>query len=462
MIEPSPTAKVLRAIGIAALLSIGIFVTWMLIYDRKSQSEEARRSIAQGWGGPQTIAGPELSIPYRVTSSGPNGPNGQAQVAVVQKRLTLAPVRVDATSTIEPERRARSIYEVVVYRAATQGRATFALPADLSRLNIPVGALQLDRAEIRFGVSDPRGLSANPRVRVAGQTLSLSPSSGTSLVNTGFAAPIDLTKIDPSAMTVDFAFTLRGNQSFGFAPRAGDTAWRIKSPWANPSFNGGFLPDGRAVTKDGFSADYRIGNLALGRALVFAGDDSGGAVKDASGDDAGAADPAANGSASATIDLMEPVNLYSQVDRATKYGFLFIGFTFLAFLLFDVIGGVRVAPVEYLLAGAALVLFFVLLLAFAEVIGFTAAYVLASVAIASLNTAYSAAVLHSWRRGLVIGAILLGLFATLYVLLSLEAFALLIGSVLLFAVLAGTMYLTRKLDWTGSRQSDAEMRAASE
>ena len=151
--------------------------------------------------------------------------------------------------------------------------------------------------------------------------------------------------------------------------------------------------------------------------------------------------------ATAAVSLVQPVDPYSQVDRATKYGFLFIGFTFLALLMFDVVGGVRVAPVEYLLMGAALVLFFVLLLAFAEIIGFAWAYVLASAAIAGLNTAYSAAVLKSWRRAWFIGGLLVGLYAVLYVLLSLEAYSLLIGALMLFAALAGVMYLTRQIDW---------------
>ena len=141
-----------------------------------------------------------------------------------------------------------------------------------------------------------------------------------------------------------------------------------------------------------------------------------------------------------------------QVNRATKYGFLFIGFTFLALLMFDVLGGVRVSTVEYLLMGAALILFFVLLLAFAEVIGFTPAYVLASAAIAGLNTAYSAAVLGSWRRAAFIGGLLIGLYAVLYILLSLEAYSLLIGSVLLFVALAGLMYATRRIDWGAKRE----------
>jgi inner membrane protein len=148
-----------------------------------------------------------------------------------------------------------------------------------------------------------------------------------------------------------------------------------------------------------------------------------------------------------TVGLIEPVDLYSKVNRAVKYGFLFIGFTFLAYLLFDVVGGARVAPAEYLLTGAGLVLFFVLLLAFAEVIGFTGAYLLASAAIIGLLTAYSAAVLKGWRRAGFMGALLVGLYAALFVLLNLEALSLLIGSVLLFAALAGVMFATRRIDW---------------
>ena len=156
----------------------------------------------------------------------------------------------------------------------------------------------------------------------------------------------------------------------------------------------------------------------------------------------------------ARISLMQPVDLYSQVNRATKYGFLFIGFTFLAFLMFDVIGGVRVSAVEYLLVGVGLILFFVLLLALAEVVGFTAACLIASAAIAGLNTAYSAAVLKSWRRAGYIGGLLVALYAVLYVLLSLEAYSLLIGSLMLFVALAVVMYLTRNLNWGAPREEE--------
>ena len=159
-------------------------------------------------------------------------------------------------------------------------------------------------------------------------------------------------------------------------------------------------------------------------------------------------------SQAATIGLIEPVDLYSRVDRSVKYGFLFIGFTFLAFLMFDVVGGARVATAEYLLTGAGLVLFFVLLLAFAEVIGFAWAYVVASTAVIGLLTAYSAAVLKSRKRAGFIGALLVGLYALIYVLLSLEAYSLVIVSVLLFLALAGVMYATRNVDWSRVGRSE--------
>ena len=205
------------------------------------------------------------------------------------------------------------------------------------------------------------------------------------------------------------------------------------------------------MSDKGFAATYRVGNLALGKTLVATADQGSRSepvpAEAVAPPRAGMATSPAAAAQIAQIGLMQPVDLYSQVNRSVKYGFLFIGFTFLAFLLFDVIGGVRVSTVEYLLVGAALVLFFVLLLAFAEVIGFTPAYVVASGAIIGLNTAYSAAVLKSWRRASFIGALLAVLYAVLYILLSLEAYSLLIGSLMLFAALAAVMYLTRRIDW---------------
>jgi inner membrane protein len=328
------------------------------------------------------------------------------------------------------------------------------LPPDLARHAVSPADMMLDRAELRFGLSDPRGLGANPRVAADGHPLRLQPGGGSSNSGRGFFAWIDAASLTTRPLNVDFAYDFRGNASLALAPQAGDTRWTVRSAWPHPSFGGDFLPAQRRVGDKGFEASYRIGNLALGRSLVSTGAAGSSNVIDRIAPPSrNMPTPAAESGApqTAQISLIQPVDLYSRVNRATKYGFLFIGFTFLALLMFDVIGGVRISPVEYLLMGAALVLFFVLLLAFAEVIGFAPAYVLASAAIAGLNTAYSAAVLKSWRRAWLIGGLLVALYAVLYILLNLEAFSLLIGSLLLFAALAGVMYGTRRIDWSARR-----------
>jgi inner membrane protein len=446
--ERTPGFRLVLAIVVAMALTIPLFSVWLLVYDRKTQSDEATASITEGWGGAQAIDGPVLVIPYRTLASESVVENGQqiTRTNQVRRELRLAPEAVDLSTDVRPQVRRRSIYEAVVYDAAATGKARFALPPDLASTGVDPSQMDLSRAELRFGLSDPRGLGRNPQVLVDGKPLRLQPGGGSS-GGRGFFAWIDASALGGKPLSIDFQFDFRGNQSLSLAPNAGDTRWTVRSSWPSPSFGGAFLPSARNVGANGFSATYRIGNLALGRSLASTGEAAVPAkpVETLSG--ASAPDVQA-----AQISLVQPVDPYDQVNRATKYGFLFIGFTFLALLMFDVIGGVPVSAVEYLLMGAALVLFFVLLLAFAEVIGFTPAYLVAAVAIAGLNTAYSAAVLGSWRRAGFIGALLAGLYGVLYILLSLEAFSLLIGSLLLFAALAGVMYATRRIDWGAPRK----------
>jgi inner membrane protein len=442
--------KLFLAIVVAAALAIPLFSVWLLVYDRQTQQREATNSITAGWGGPQAMAGPVLVVPYRATATETVVQNGQSVTRTnqVARELTLAPEVAEISTSLRPDVRKRSIYEAVVYDAGVIGKARFVLPPDLARTAVDPAQMDLSRAELRFGLSDPRGLGSNPRVAVSGRALRLLPGGGSG-GGRGFFAWVDASGLTTQPLVVDFAYEFRGNASLSLIPQAGDTRWTVRSSWPSPSFGGDFLPGARSVGANGFDATYRVGNLALGRSLVSTGDrgDSNMVEKLATQSATYTASAGDDAAQAASISLIQPVDLYSQVNRATKYGFLFIGFTFLALLMFDVIGGVRVSAVEYLLMGAALILFFVLLLAFAEVIGFAPAYVVASGAIAGLNTAYSAAVLGSWRRASFIGGLLVGLYAVLYILLSLEAYSLLIGSLLLFAALAGVMYATRRIDW---------------
>lgn len=454
--DRTPGKKLLMVILVGLLLAIPLFAMYLLVYDRQSQSDTARASIADGWGSAQLIAGPLLVIPYQALSTETRTEAGKevTRTITVTRALFVSPQVETLSTQIKPERRKRSIYEAVVYEATVAGQARFTLPRDLSRYGIEPGSLMLDRAELRFGLSDARGLfGAPPQVKIAGQTLVLQPGKGMPETNgAGFFTWADATSLPTTGLVVDFRYAFRGNGSLTLSPRAGDTEWRITSPWPNPSFQGGFLPVQRKINADGFEATYRVGNIALGRSLVTTDEDA--PVQRQIIEGATVEGGAEIGKLDASVSLVQPVDLYDQVNRATKYGFLFIGFTFVAFLMFDVIGGVRVSSVEYLLVGAALILFFSLLLAFAEVIGFTLAYIIASAAIIGLISAYSVAVLKSRQRAGVIGGLLIGLYATLYILLSLEAYSLLIGSLLLFVALAAVMYATRNLDW-GRRHSNA-------
>ena len=428
----TPGAKLMLAVLIAGLLAIPLFATYLLIFDRERQSQTAEQSIVAGWGGAQRVSAPVLVIPYSATATVSATDNGQAvtRTSTVWRELTIAPEAADLSTSLAPERRHRSIYDAVVYQAALSGKARYSLPADLARLGIARDALVLDRAELRFEIGDARGLvGAPPAIHADGARLALQPGFGGTTDTPGFHAWLDASALAAGPIAVDFAYRLRGSQSLGLIPRGGDTRWRLTSPWPSPGFAGAFLPIAHKVGADGFAATWRIGNLALGSALATT------------------TPPKADPAQLAEVDLVTPVDLYSEINRSVKYGFLFIGFTFLMFWLFDVVGGVAVATVEYLLAGAGLVLFFVMLLAFAEVLGFGLAYLVAAAAIVALLSAYSAAVLASRRRAGVVAVLLAALYAVLYVLLGLEAYSLLIGSLLLFAGLAATMWLTRRIDW---------------
>jgi inner membrane protein len=460
--ERSPGIKLLFAALVALALMIPLMLVYALVWDRESQSQTAQSSINAGWGGPQVIAGPIVVVPFRTTQTQNEEVGGRvvSRTVEVEKLLYISPVENRVSASVKPEERRKSIYRSVLFEAQVKGTASFALPPDLPRFGVTRERLLWDRAEVRMGASDARGLTRGGTLTANGQSLAVQPGKGPGATNgQGFFAFLPWN--GEGNLSVDYSFGLRGSRSLSLVPRGGQTQWEVTSTWPSPSFSGSFLPEKPAISDKGFKAIYTVDKLALGQPPVST-EDSGPPLPDSrigyAAEEApaySAANPASGGATeviggparAVTVGLVEPVNLYSKVDRAVKYGFLFIGFTFLAFLLFDIVGGARVAAAEYLLTGAGLVLFFVLLLAFAEVVGFTAAYLIASAAIIGLLTAYSAAVLGSWKRARFIGALLVGLYALLFVLLNLEAWSLLIGAVLLFIALAGVMYATRKVDW---------------
>ena len=272
----TPGSKLLMVVLIAALLAIPLFSIYLLNFDRQTQSETARASIAEGWGGPQTMAGPVLVLPYQeqVTETVAEGGRQVAKSSTVWRELTLSPEIADLRTILTPQRRSRSIYEAVLFEASASGMARFALPSDLARFGITADRLAYDRAELRFGLKDARGLfGPPPSVSVDGRRLVLQPGKGSPATGgSGFFTWLDASSIREKPMTATFSFAFRGNGWLALAPQAGDTRWSVTSKWPHPSFQGGFLPTNHRLSNRGFTATWRVGNLALGKALVTAGE----------------------------------------------------------------------------------------------------------------------------------------------------------------------------------------------
>ncbi|MEM6828526.1 MAG: cell envelope integrity protein CreD [Pseudomonadota bacterium] len=455
--ERSPGMKLVLVGVIGAMLVVPLAMVYWLVGDRQHQARVAQNSVTQAWAGPQAVAGPTLMVPYISRSQTTETVDGKPvrRTFEVRKRLFIAPSKQTLDAVLNPEVRTRgTIHRTVVYDAVINGEARFDMPGDLARLDIDPESLLLDEAILQLPISDPRGLQTDARLIVDRKRLDLRPGLANPDQGAGVHAFLDWS--DGGEVIVDFKYSVRGSNAFGFVPRGEETDLAVRSSWLHPSFAGGFLPNeaDRKVDEEGFSASWSISNLALGQSLVSKNPLVLPAISP-QGDGYSRA-PMPQAQSMATIRLIEPVDLYKQVERSLKYGFLFIGFTFTAFLMFDIVGGARVASAEYMLTGAGLILFIVMLLAFAEMIGFGFSYVIASSAIIGLLTSYSAAVLGGWLRAGFIAALLSGLYAVLYVLLNLEAWSLVIGSLMLFFALATVMYTTRGIEWAKVNLSSGE------
>ncbi|MEO1648315.1 MAG: cell envelope integrity protein CreD [Pseudomonadota bacterium] len=455
--ERSPGIKLMLVGVIGAMLVVPLAMVYWLVGDRQHQARVAQSSVTAAWAGPQAVAGATLMVPYLARTQANETVDGKVvrRTVEVRKRLFIAPTKQKLDALLNPEVRTRgTIHRTVVYDATINGEARFDMPRDLARLGIDPRSLLLDEAILQLPISDPRGLQTEARLIVDRKRLELRPGLANPEQGMGVHAFLDWSA--GGEVTVDFAYSLRGSNAFSFVPRGEETDLAVHSTWPHPSFTGGFLPNeaDKEVSEKGFEAVWSISNLALGQSLVSTQPPML-PILPVQGSGYSRA-PMPQAQDMATIRLMEPVDLYKQVERSLKYGFLFIGFTFTAFLMFDIVGGARVASAEYLLTGAGLILFFVMLLAFAEMIGFGFAYVIASSAIIGLLTSYSAAVLGGWLRAGFIAALLSGLYAVLYVLLNLEAWSLVIGSLMLFIALATVMYATRGIEWSKVSLSSGE------
>ena len=420
------------------------------IAERQQYRQQAVDEVTRSYAGEQGLAGPVLVVPYReqveVEERDATGVL-RKQVREVDRQWLFFPKTMHVHGRVLPSIRKRGLHQVRVYEWQGSIDAAFdvRLPdADPARPRT-LGAPWLD-----IGIADVRGLVGAPTLRVAGAaTPILQGQKGRGGGGVHAVLPAALVAGERIAFPVQFGFALRGTEALAVVPLADANRIVLDSPWPHPQFNGDFLPRTHRIDGKGFHAEWDVSSLASNAQAQYR---EGGAAMGKATPAPGHDGVAAAVEASASIDrvglsLVEPVNLYSKVDRASKYGLLFVLLTFVGFFLFETIKQLPIHPIQYALVGLALAIFFLLLLSLSEHIAFGLAYLAAALACIGLIGYYVGHVLRSRTRGMGFAAMLGLLYAALYGLLMSEDNALVLGAGLLFVVLAAIMVATRKVDW---------------
>ncbi len=423
-VKHSISIKALIIGGLVILLMVPVLLVEDMIHQRQQMQWQAKAEISHRWGGEQFIGAPQLLISH--LHQGPV--DGKNRVSRVHSRVL--PREVDAAIDLQAEVRYLGIYEVPVYSAEVdlQGRFEFE-PADF------IQAQQPWQVEGLFvPLQSLRGLKEIARVEVNGQPVPMHIRQRQfSRLNGVF---IDLQDTAPqTALTFDLKFHISGSESLKFLPHAGTARVDMRSNWPSPSFIGDYLPEQRAITEKGFSAQWRVNELnhGLGRVLSTA---EGGDVAMASmhWPELG-------------VQTLIPADVYQVNTRMIKYAMLVMLFSFAGFFLAELFFRVRLHPFQYLLIGFALCVFYVLLLSLSEYLRFNWAYAISAAATVALISGYSGTLLRSGRRGVLTGVLFSVLYAFVFVMVKAEQLSLLMGALALWALLGIIMYLTRRVDW---------------
>lgn len=430
--------------AVIALLALVLFVPVTmiqgLIAERQARRNEALEGIAQGWGKRQTLAGPYLAVPYERT-----------RIEVVQETIDGKPrerrtertesllLRLPADSVewrigAEVSEKSRGIYRARLYSARAEARGRLSVPARFG-LADPASRIKWGTPRLVVGVSDPGGIRGVSPLVIGDDEHAFEAGSGdAAALPGGVHVPLPALRA-AQARSFEFSLSLElaGSEALAVAPLGSNTAVTMRSDWPHPAFLGRFLPLRHEIGAEGFLAEWKVSQYAA---------------------------PGTSNRQELAVSFIEPAGLYQQLERASKYGFLFIGLTFAAFLLFELLRRLAIHPIQYALVGLALAMFFLLLTALSEHIDFAAAYGIATLACAGLISGYLGRVLRSAFIGLGFGIALTALYAMLYALLKAEDYSLLGGSLLLFGLLAAVMIATRRVDWYGLNGARAAPAAA--
>lgn len=428
--------KLIVVCGLALMMTIPALFVFGLVVERTQRAKQVAAEIGGYLGGQQTFLGPTLSIPYDIPAQSPGA-------SVKHGTYLVFPTQAMAQVKTHTEERHRALFKVPVYSANLQLDATF----DLTGVPVaaPQGAvLDWSRAEILVGVSDARGAQDDAMLSIEGKTKTMVPAeSATDLSISEDQAPqIKLAlfgaKVDGAAkpnarFNATAILRFSGAQRIAVLAYGKTTHLKMEGDWANPGFDGGFLPASQSVTDKGFSAEWTVPYIARGTRAEGPID----AISGLNNTELG-------------VSFVELADPYQSVNRSLKYVALFLGLVFLTYFIFEVTTGRRVHPAQYVLVGVAQIIFYLLLLSLAERIGFDLGFLAAGSATVMLLSANASWIFASRREGAKAFAVFAMLYALIYMLLRLEDNALLVGAVASFVAVATAMYLTRKIDWYGS------------
>jgi inner membrane protein len=433
--------KALIVGGLALAFVVPLTMIWGVVKDRARYRDTVTAEVATSTARSQTLVGPLVVVHYRERI--PATQKGAVE-QVLEGTEILLPDSLSIRSKVRVETRQRGIYRVPVFRSANEIAADFTLPPRLGVLD-KRQLLEQPRGEVVFGVSDPRGIHVEPQVRLDAAILKPSPGAGLGWLQQGFSVPLP-SDAAGRRVALDVNLELMGTDRLMFLPIGSVTDVQLSSDWPHPSFVGAFLPDERNVSARGFQALWKLSRFATGvdDAMARMQNSMSGAIPTT---DRGGGGASGFLNSELGVRFVQPVDVYSQSERAVKYGFLFVFLTFVAFFLFEVLRRMAIHPIQYVLCGAALALFFLVLVSLSEHLPFAAAYLVASGACVGLVAFYVGHVLRSMGRGILFGGVLGALYGFLYVILQSEDYALLLGAVLLFAALTIVMIMTRRVDW---------------
>jgi inner membrane protein len=416
-------------------LLIPTFFIMFLINDRETRRNEVVREVSSKWAGAQTITGPFLSVPYYVEIK------NAANAPTLQKRnLYLLPDELLVDGKISPQIKHRSIFQVPVYNSTLKISGKFS-PLKPDKLPVAIQNLHFEEAVLCMGITDFKGIGESLQLKwndsIAGFETGLPEISW---LSTGVSCPVKISTESSTQVSTDFTInlSLKGSEQLYVTPFGNTSKVHFESDWQNPAFDGKYLPDTSIVNEKGFTADWKVLHFNRTFPQQFTTLNDNLVSESAFG-----------------LNLLQPVDAYGQTQRSIKYAVLIIALTFFLYFFLEIFYRRSVHPLQYILIGFALVIFYTLLLSVSEYVAFSMAYLVASAATVLLIGWYSSSIFKKWSIVLIFSFILSLLYLFIFVLIQLHDNSLLFGSIGLFVLLAIIMYFSRRIIWNNEVEKQA-------